>query len=81
MEENGERVTLNDIIKNSGYTWEELAVLVGVKRATLGRWAHSDPSKRISPPLDRAIKLAIALGIDIKTLAKVLDLSDWDKLP
>jgi transcriptional regulator with XRE-family HTH domain len=72
--------TLNDLIKDSGYNWKQLAEKLGVSESAIGYWAHRNPAKRKVPALDKSIALAIELGVDIKTLAHAMEIPNWDKL-
>jgi transcriptional regulator with XRE-family HTH domain len=72
--------TLNDLIKESNLTWKQLADRLGVSEAAIGHWANKNPEKRKVPALDKAVALAIELGVDIKTLAHAMEIPNWDKL-
>jgi transcriptional regulator with XRE-family HTH domain len=73
--------TLTDLIRDAGYTRKQLATMVGVNPSAIGHWCNPNPERRKMPSLDKAIALAVALDVDIKTLARSLDIPLWDKLP
>jgi transcriptional regulator with XRE-family HTH domain len=66
--------TLNDLIKDSGLTWKQLAERLGVSESTIGLWAHKNPERRKVPSLEKAIALSVELGVDIKSLARSMDI-------
>jgi transcriptional regulator with XRE-family HTH domain len=81
MLEDEPKKTLNDLIRDSGLTWKELSSRIGVSQSAIASWCKSDPDLRKMPSLEKAVALAVELDIDIKTLAKSLDIPRWDKLP
>jgi transcriptional regulator with XRE-family HTH domain len=56
--------TLKELIERKGLTQRSLAQKTGIKEVTINSWV----SKGIYPTVDNAVKVAIALEVDLKTL-------------
>ncbi len=68
--------TLKELIKRQGLTQREVHRKTGIPEITVNLWSQG----KTIPNLDNAVKLAIALGVDLKTLSYAMGV-DVNGLP